>query len=302
MLKERASGFTLIELLVVTSVITLLIGILLPALGGARESSRKAYCGVNLREIGQAINSYGNMETGLPLQPPPYKSSQFGKWTNPPVAAGSDDGTNPLTDLYTNTGVVTPVFPENAQPMANLWLLVLEKMVMPKQFVCPSDPNSPVPADIQYYPPMYASSGTFLNFGTIGGLIGAGDTFSYSFIYPWKAVGLSGPIAAWRPNVKSGIVWAADIGPSRSLPNDDPTAAPGTTLSNSKNHAGRGQNVLFADSHVEFSGRNDVGIKSDNIYTGDGGNLFVLTGGKALNSTARLNADGDDVILVPARP
>src|SRR5262245_60236055 len=73
---SRLRAFTLIELLVVISIIALLVAVLLPALGTAREESRKVKCLANLKQIGAAVVMYVQ-----------DKGEQI-PWVNPHPAAG----------------------------------------------------------------------------------------------------------------------------------------------------------------------------------------------------------------------
>ncbi|HSW01019.1 MAG TPA: type II secretion system protein [Sedimentisphaerales bacterium] len=60
----NARAFTLIELLVVISVIALLMAILLPVLGRARNQARAVACQANLRQWGVALYSYTQNSMG----------------------------------------------------------------------------------------------------------------------------------------------------------------------------------------------------------------------------------------------
>ena len=69
-------AFTLIELLVVISIIALLLSILLPSMGAAKEHAKKIVCLSNLRSFGLAMHTYSMDQNGkwpsfvVPSKPP----------------------------------------------------------------------------------------------------------------------------------------------------------------------------------------------------------------------------------------
>jgi len=69
---SRKGAFTLIELLVVIGIISVIISILLPTLGKAREASRAVQCASNLRQLAFAFKYYADQPQNHGFWPAPW--------------------------------------------------------------------------------------------------------------------------------------------------------------------------------------------------------------------------------------
>lgn len=70
-------AFSLVELLVTLSILALVLGIVLGALGRARERAMMTRCQSNLRSLGQALSEYANQNRGAHI---PYSARWSYDW------------------------------------------------------------------------------------------------------------------------------------------------------------------------------------------------------------------------------
>src|SRR5215213_7271350 len=84
----RPSAFTLVELLVVIALILLLVGLLLPALRGARAAAFSIRCASNLRTVGSTAHVYlMTCNSRLPVNS--YALRDDPAAFNPPLPSGT---------------------------------------------------------------------------------------------------------------------------------------------------------------------------------------------------------------------
>lgn len=100
----RHAAFTLVELLVVISVIAVLIGILLPALAGARRAGRSSMCLSNLRQLAMISRQYADENKGRgPAIGQPY--SAIPNWAFVVQAAAGRNGST-SAEVYAPASVL----------------------------------------------------------------------------------------------------------------------------------------------------------------------------------------------------
>ena len=143
---RRSVGFTLVELLVVIAIIGVLIALLLPAIQSARESSRRAQCLNNLKQLGVAL---ANHESELKQLPAGMISKTYPEDLNHPknfyrwsalaqlLPYIEQKSLSDLLDLSVPLYMPGPGYPFAEQNKLGI------AQVIPS-FLCPSDESAPV--------------------------------------------------------------------------------------------------------------------------------------------------------------
>lgn len=240
----RWAGFTLIELLVVLALISLLISIITPALGRARETARRTVCGNNLREIGQSLWHYAeDHESWFPAKP--HNNPDI---TNPTVAQLADC-------LVQESGKGRPNDPEGwGVQFAGMIRDIMERdytrlraeapkyLRDPKVLVCPSDVtgNEHVQEDCNPEgdpPPRPQMPIKVAN--DIMDIVARNTAKekNYSYLY----------VVLLRNDDRGDFFLMGDE--SNCMDNGEKSL---TGLTTEDNHGRRGINALFCDMHVEW--------------------------------------------------
>jgi prepilin-type N-terminal cleavage/methylation domain-containing protein/prepilin-type processing-associated H-X9-DG protein len=249
---RQRRGLTIIELLVVIGLLALIVSIILPSIHRMREQAGRQRCPSNLRQIGQAIQMYANDNKGA------FPRTVSDGAGGPPVS-------------YTGSAAANPFLPGGPGPndvTAVLFLLARTQDIMPEVFICPNVGYAR-PWDVGVAPVQLVS-----NFPSRRFL-----TYSYTNPYASPEVEKAGFKLSY--SLTSDFALAADMNPGGAAVTAVSPTAPRTQLAaaNSPNHAGDGQNVLYADGHVEFQATPFCGMMRnaaaadatkrfrDNIYT-----------------------------------
>jgi len=276
--------------------IALLIAILLPSLGKARELANRAQCAANITGTLKACVVYAQ-DQGDSFPMTSYNKPGYNVYFGT-----ADSGSNSFGGAM--NGIQTS---PNAQgnPASCLWILCVQGSTSTKSLQCKSDPYADAAAS-----PLQNSSNMYYVAPTSQGHL------SYSIASPWMATpgGMSGAEAAggattlsgvWRNHTNATIPMMSDMAPVNGTGGRSFTMANSSRPKalNSNNHSvGEGQEVGFGDCHVEWSRTPAVGPNGDFIFTINPTAGGTWSGMQATGSMPITPSDPLlDVQMIPAR-
>jgi prepilin-type processing-associated H-X9-DG protein len=235
-------------------------------------------CASNLRQIGQAMQMYANENKGK-------------------LSRAVYDRTAASPAVFTNPTAPDPFGPGGPGPndVTAAWFLLLRTQdVTSEVFLCPMSTET-VRWDFGGKPQNRVS-----NFP-------GPQHLGYSFANPYASPAAVAAGFKWDYTLTSDFALAADMnpGPPAVLDVTPQSSRKETAAANSRNHNGEGQNVLYADGHVEFQNtpfcgmqRNGPPAYRDNVYT------YGAGFGPGAPNTGVLGAPADalDSVLLPSAP
>ena len=154
---RRSHAFSLIEIMVVVAVLGVLIAILMPAIGFARESSRRSQCRGRLSQLGLAMHNYHDSHK---VFPPGIVGQSFGPRDAQicQFVAASPTCDNPRFANASGLTLILPFMDQRGVYAAynqQLASCALENhsavSVVVRGFVCPSNPRQYEGIDVPYY-------------------------------------------------------------------------------------------------------------------------------------------------------
>jgi prepilin-type processing-associated H-X9-DG protein len=272
------SAFTLLELLVVIFLVIILAAVFIPMAMRERVGSYRVRCASNLKQIGLAIQLYGNENKGA------YPRTGYVPGATLSFSNDTTDGSSPR-DPFGDKGLPGKVADNDMT--AAIFLLIRTQEINAEVFVCE---NSDQEADM-------LGKGIALNKISFTNWQ---KNLSYSFInvYPDSQAVANGYYIDSHTGAETAIVADMNPGIGDNYDVTSPTEKSSTSdmkKANSRNHQGTGQNVLYGDGHAEFQQNAFCGMKRDNIFTVSGSTDGSITTSKTVVGSPKWA--GDSVLL-----